>query len=51
MLLINNDSQQLSWEAVSNVSELLPAEHQIGEPQLLFTKVEDEAITRQIEKT
>jgi methionyl-tRNA synthetase len=40
----------LSWSTISDTSELLPAGHQIGEAELLFAKIEDEEIQKQIDK-
>jgi methionyl-tRNA synthetase len=41
---------QLSWSTISETSELLSAGHQIGEAELLFAKIEDEEIQKQIDK-
>ena len=38
------------WEQVGKKSELLPAGHQIGKAELLFSKIEDEQIQKQLEK-
>ncbi len=40
----------LSWEHVSDTSGLLPEAHTIGKSELLFSKIEDEQITQQLEK-
>lgn len=40
---------QKSWNA-SGSAELLPAGHQLNAPELLFEKIEDDAIERQLEK-
>jgi methionyl-tRNA synthetase len=40
----------LSWNTISNTSDLIPAGHQIGEAELLFAKIEDEEIQKQIDK-
>jgi methionyl-tRNA synthetase len=42
--------RDLSWNAVSESSDLLPAGHQIGEAQILFVQIEDAEIQKQIEK-
>ncbi len=42
--------QPLAWNTISETSELLASGHQIGEAELLFSKIEDEAIQQQIEK-
>jgi methionyl-tRNA synthetase len=41
---------ELSWNAVSETSDLLPAGHQIGEAVILFAQIEDAEIQKQIEK-
>lgn len=38
------------WDEISTTSVLLPAGHVIGEQQLLFSKIEDAAISTQLEK-
>ncbi len=45
--LINTND--LDWEQLGNI-DLLPAGHQLNEPQLLFEKIEDEAIRKQLDK-
>jgi methionyl-tRNA synthetase len=40
----------LSWSAISETSDLIVAGHQIGEAELLFAKIEDEEIQKQIDK-
>ena len=47
ILAVDNN---LSWENVTEETVLLPAEHQIGKAQLLFSKIEDKTIEAQIEK-
>ncbi|MGK0253328.1 MAG: methionyl-tRNA synthetase [Mariniflexile sp.] len=39
-----------TWDDVSNKEMLLPEGHQIGEAELLFSKIEDESIQFQLEK-
>jgi methionyl-tRNA synthetase len=39
-----------SWNDVSNKETLLPANHQIGTAELLFSKIEDKTVTIQLEK-
>ncbi len=43
-------SKNLSWNSVSETSDLLPAGHQIGEAQILFAQIEDAEIQKQIDK-
>ena len=38
-----------SWDALGSMS-VIPGGHEIGEPELLFEKIEDEAIERQLAK-
>ncbi|MBO9582834.1 MAG: methionine--tRNA ligase [Flavobacterium sp.] len=40
----------LGWNDISENSDLLPARHKIGEAELLFAKIEDEEIQKQIDK-
>jgi methionyl-tRNA synthetase len=46
----NSSLVQLSWPDVSKKENLLPNGHQIGEPELLFRKVEDSEINAQLSK-
>ena len=41
---------KIDWKTVSQTSELIPEGHQIGEAELLFAKIEDEEIQKQIDK-
>jgi methionine--tRNA ligase len=41
--------ESLGWERLGK-AELLPAGHRIGEPELLFEKIEDEAVEAQLRK-
>lgn len=38
------------WNSISETSDLIPAGHRIGEAELLFAKIEDEEIQKQIDK-
>ncbi|WP_445957249.1 methionine--tRNA ligase [Yeosuana sp.] len=40
----------LTWNEVSTNEILLPTGHQIGEAELLFSKIEDDAIQKQLDK-
>jgi len=40
----------LSWNDISENSDLIPSGHKIGEAELLFAKIEDEEIQKQIDK-
>lgn len=39
-----------TWKDITAGIELLPAKHQIGKPELLFTKVEDKEVQLQLDK-
>lgn len=39
-----------SWNDITTKKVLLPAEHQIGKAELLFSKIEDETIQKQLDK-
>ena len=47
---ILNIDLPLTWEAIANESTLLKAQHIIGEQTLLFSKIEDDVIAKQLEK-
>lgn len=47
---ILNSENNFGWNEISTTSDLLPAGHQIGEAELLFAKIEDEEIQKQIDK-
>lgn len=47
ILKLNNN---FNWNDISSKSDLVPAGHQIGEAELLFAKIEDEEIQKQIDK-
>jgi methionyl-tRNA synthetase len=47
---ILNIDTNLSWQNVTNNAILLPETHQINKAELLFSKIEDNAIEAQIEK-
>jgi methionyl-tRNA synthetase len=47
--ILNADSTMLKWDLLGS-AKLLPAEHQLGTAFLLFDKVEDEAISCQLQK-
>ena len=44
------DAIDCSWNDVSEKETLLPANHQIGTAELLFSKIEDKTVTIQLEK-
>lgn len=41
--------ESLDWERLGSI-DLLPADHQLGEPALLFEKIEDDTIQAQLDK-
>lgn len=47
---ILKSENNFGWNEISTNSDLLPAGHQIGEAELLFAKIEDEEIQKQIDK-
>ncbi|UYW00866.1 methionine--tRNA ligase [Flavobacterium agricola] len=40
----------IAWNKISETSDLIPAGHQIGQAELLFAKIEDEEIQKQIDR-
>lgn len=50
MLGFTLDNPALSWNEVSSSKTLIPTGHYIGLPELLFTKIEDQAIQDQLDK-
>ena len=48
--ILNRSGHPLSWQAVESESVLLPAGHRIGKPLLLFAKIEDAEVQRQLDK-
>lgn len=45
-----NISEPIAWNRISETSDLIPAGHQIGQAELLFAKIEDDEIQKQIDK-
>ncbi|MEG1021398.1 MAG: methionine--tRNA ligase [Myroides sp.] len=50
MLNVTSSGVEISWNKVAETSDLIPADHQIGQAELLFAKIEDEEIQKQIDK-
>ncbi|MFO7701512.1 MAG: methionine--tRNA ligase [Psychroflexus maritimus] len=50
--IINEDQlvSKILWNDLANVEELMPSGHQINQAQLLFSKIEDEAIEHQLKQ-
>jgi len=50
MLNLTLTGVEMTWNKVAETSDLIPAGHQIGQAELLFAKIEDEEIQKQIDK-
>ena len=50
ILNIKSSGVEITWNTISENSDLIVAGHQIGEAELLFAKIEDEEIQKQIDK-
>lgn len=50
ILNITSSAVETSWNEVSTKEVLLPANHQIGKAELLFSKIEDATIQKQLDK-
>ena len=50
ILNVTSSAVEMNWNDVATKSDLIPAGHQIGEAELLFVKIEDEEIQKQIDK-
>lgn len=48
--ILNQNQGEITWKNISESSNLIKAGHQIGQAELLFDKIEDEQIQKQIEK-
>jgi methionyl-tRNA synthetase len=48
--ILRQAQNDIQWNDIAVKSDLLPAGHQIGEAELLFAKIEDEEIQKQIDK-
>jgi methionyl-tRNA synthetase len=48
--VIPTKESHLVWNDISERSDLLPAGHQIGEAEILFTQIEDAEIQKQLDK-
>ena len=48
--ILNLNADALSWNDVAEQSDLIQSGHQIAEAELLFAKIEDDEIQRQIDK-
>ena len=50
ILKLDNLELQPNWESIKQQSELIPSGHTIGSSTLLFAKIEDEQIQKQLDK-
>lgn len=50
MLNVTSSGVEITWTQVAETSDLIAAGHQIGQAELLFAKIEDEEIQKQIDK-
>lgn len=48
--ILNQKDLGNSWNDISTKASLIPAQHKIGKAELLFAKIEDEAIQAQLDK-
>jgi methionyl-tRNA synthetase len=48
--ILNIGANELTWNDVEDKEELLPPNHQIGKGELLFAKIEDEEIQKQLDR-
>ncbi len=48
--ILNLGEVKIGWNTIADTSDLMPAGHQIAQAELLFAKIEDEAIQKQIDK-
>lgn len=48
--MLNFTSEDISWNDISQNGELIPSGHKIGKAELLFSKIEDEQIQKQLDK-
>ena len=46
----DNYQYENTWDDVASNNELIPSGHQIGKPELLFAKIEDAEVQKQIDK-
>ncbi|MGE4345983.1 MAG: methionine--tRNA ligase [Flavobacteriaceae bacterium] len=48
--ILNQNQGEITWKNISETSDLIKAGHSIGQAELLFDKIEDEQIQKQIDK-
>ena len=49
-IMLNKKEDEIKWADISSKSNLLESNHKIGQSEILFSKVEDEEIQKQIDK-
>ncbi|WP_430399498.1 methionine--tRNA ligase [Flavobacterium sp.] len=49
-IMLNKKEDEIKWADISSNSNLLESNHKIGQAEILFSKVEDEEIQKQIDK-
>ena len=50
ILNVTSSGVEMSWNSITEKSDLLQSEHQIGQSEILFSKIEDEEIQKQLDK-
>ncbi|MDO4229116.1 MAG: methionine--tRNA ligase [Capnocytophaga sp.] len=50
MLNFSEIKSNISWKSIENTQNIIPNEHNLGNPELLFEKIEDEAIEKQLQR-
>lgn len=50
ILNVSSSAVEMSWDEIVSAKTLLPPGHQIGKAELLFAKIEDEEIQKQLDK-
>lgn len=50
MLNQENLASQINWNDLANAEEIVPSGHQINQASLLFSKIEDDVIQKQLDK-
>ena len=48
--ILNLGDVKIDWNTITDTADVMPAGHQIAQAELLFSKIEDEAIQKQIDK-
>jgi len=48
--ILNQNQGEITWQMISETSDLIKSGHQTGQAELLFDKIEDEQIQKQLDK-